>query len=284
MLPKRVLFLASCVALVAGADARALLAEPNAVRVAAVDEKDRVCVACKQFVTEGEQYINDPATLDKVALEVKKLCKDQGDESEQCERFMEDVVDYAVGFVNDKLTPKEFCARLGFCGGDETQTSGFSESNAFHCLVRQAVESPDDPPKPANAADCLKCKFGVSALHEAASSNETIDALVLKADDACEKYAKSLDLAKTCEAAVATYAPVVVAKATAFLADPAKVCVEIGMCPPPVLVGEQQTTASKSKAVFQKIVQLASEQAASMGGNTLSKISFLNAVRGGHVA
>jgi len=83
MLPKRVLFLASCVALVAGADARALLAEPNAVRVAAVDEKDRVCVACKQFVTEGEQYINDPATLDKVALEVKKLCKDQGDESEQ---------------------------------------------------------------------------------------------------------------------------------------------------------------------------------------------------------
>jgi len=222
---------------------------------------------------------------------------------------MEDVVDYAVGFVNDKLTPKEFCARLGFCGGDETQTSGFSESNAFHCLVRQAVESPDDPPKPANAADCLKCKFGVSALHEAASSNETIDALVLKADDACEvrvglsqiqrlfahtkltlsfiyrkKYAKSLDLAKTCEAAVATYAPVVVAKATAFLADPAKVCVEIGMCPPPVLVGEQQTTASKSKAVFQKIVQLASEQAASMGGNTLSKISFLNAVRGGHVA
>lgn len=200
---------------------------------------------------------------------------------------MEDVVDYAVGFVNDKLTPKEFCARLGFCGGDETQTSGFSESNAFHCLVRQAVESPDDPPKPANAADCLKCKFGVSALHEAVISNDTIDALVSKADDACEKYAASMDLATTCEAAVATYTPVVVEKATEFLSDPAKVCAQIGMCPPPIAPGESESESeiepereSESHRRFGKIVELASERLMMIGGNTLKGIAFLNAVRG----
>ena len=58
---------------------------------------------------------------------------------------MEDVVDYAVGFVNDKLTPKEFCARLGFCGGDDTPPRVFSESTSFHCFLRPAFASPCYP-------------------------------------------------------------------------------------------------------------------------------------------
>ena len=78
---KRVLFLGAFVALAAsGADARALLQEPGAV---AADPADLACGACKKFVAEGEEYINDPSTLDQVGEEIKKLCEDQA--SEQAE-------------------------------------------------------------------------------------------------------------------------------------------------------------------------------------------------------
>ena len=226
------------------------------------------------------------------------------------------MVDYAVGFVNDKLTPEDFCGELGFCGSELQSTeSGFCCGDKFSAMVRRAVSmelaeglSPElanpkafdtdnpntalDPtpsPNKPNAADCLKCKFGVSALHEAVISNDTIDALVSKADDACEKYAASMDLATTCEAAVATYTPVVVEKATEFLSDPAKVCAQIGMCPPPIAPGESESESeiepepereSESHRRFGKIVELASERLMMMGGNTLKGIAFLNAVRG----
>jgi hypothetical protein len=124
------------------------------------------------------------------------------------------------------------------------------------------------------AKDCLKCKFGVEALHEAVTSNETIQALLSKADDACEKYAAVLDLATTCEAAVATYAPEVVEKATAFLADPEKVCARIGMCPPP----------AAEEAEKKRAPSLASARFAEIGGKTVKKMAVLNAVRGGVVA
>ena len=53
-----------------------------------------------------------------------------------------------------------------------------------------------------------------------------------KAEEACAKYAASLGLESTCEAAVETYGPVVVNRATAFLADADKVRAELHMCPP----------------------------------------------------
>ena len=78
---KRVFFLGAFAALAAsGADARALLQEPGAV---AADPADLACGACKKFVAEGEEYINDPSTLDQVGEEIKKLCEDQA--SEQAE-------------------------------------------------------------------------------------------------------------------------------------------------------------------------------------------------------
>ena len=81
MSTKRVLFLGACVALAAaGADARALLRDSDAV---AADPADLACGACKKFVAQGEDYINDPSTLDQVGEEIKKLCEDQA--SEQAE-------------------------------------------------------------------------------------------------------------------------------------------------------------------------------------------------------
>tara|TARA_B100001778_G_C18419800_1_gene552752 strand:- start:99 stop:587 length:489 start_codon:yes stop_codon:yes gene_type:complete len=78
MSTKRVLFLGACVALAAsGADARALLQDPGAV---AADPEDLACVACKKFVADGEEYINDPSTLDQVSEEIKELCEDQAGE------------------------------------------------------------------------------------------------------------------------------------------------------------------------------------------------------------
>ena len=81
---KRVLFLGAFVALAAsGADARALLQEPGAV---AADPADLACGACKKFVAEGEEYINDPSTLDQVGEEIKKLCEDQAVEQAEMVR------------------------------------------------------------------------------------------------------------------------------------------------------------------------------------------------------
>jgi hypothetical protein len=81
---KRVFFLGAFAALAAsGADARALLQEPGAV---AADPADLACGACKKFVAEGEEYINDPSTLDQVGEEIKKLCEDQAGEQAEMVR------------------------------------------------------------------------------------------------------------------------------------------------------------------------------------------------------
>jgi hypothetical protein len=125
----------------------------------------------------------------------------------------------------------------------------------------------------------LKCKFGVEALHEAVTSNDTVAALLLKADDACEKYATAFDLASTCEAAVATYAPTIVEKATAFLADAEKVCAQIGMCPPPD--GDGADAASKNE---KENARLATARFSFARGSVLKKMAVVDAVRGGVVA
>ena len=184
---------------------------------------------------------------------------------------------YAIGIVNDDATPERTCAAVGFCPAPEG--AAFAPSPAMRATLTRATRA-DEPDgteaKPTRgAADCLKCKFGVEALHEAVTSNDTVAALLLKADDACEKYAAALDLATTCEAAVATYAPEIVQKATAFLADAGKVCARIGMCPPPELGerdGETPTTTT------------ASARFATIRGTVLKKMSVLDAVRGGLMA
>lgn len=184
---------------------------------------------------------------------------------------------YALGVVNDDVTPERACGAVGFCPAPEG--GAFAPSPAMRATLiandERTVEDARSAEPSPSAADCLKCKFGVEALHEAVTSNDTVAALLLKADDACEKYAAAFDLATTCEAAVATYAPEIVQKATAFLADAGKVCARIGMCPPPEL-GErdgQTPTTTTASARFAKI-----------RGTVLKKMSVLDAVRGGLMA
>lgn len=188
--------------------------------------------------------------------------------------MMEDAVRYALGVVNDDVTPERACGAVGFCPTPE-KPSAFAPSPAMRATLIENDERTAEDERSPSAADCLKCKFGVEALHEAVTSNDTVAALLLKADDACEKYATAFDLATTCEAAVATYAPEIVQKATAFLADAEKVCARIGMCPPPELGerdGETPTTTT------------ASARFATIRGTVMKQMSVLDAVRGGLVA
>ena len=201
---------------------------------------------------------------------------------------MEDAVEYALGVVNDDVTPEGACGAVGFCPGrDDGFASSFAASSELSSTLAVATRSLMDGPSrdvrdtDTSAADCLKCKFGVEALHEAVTSNDTVAALLLKADDACEKYATAFDLASTCEAAVATYAPTIVEKATAFLADAEKVCAQIGMCPPPdgdVVGADAESKNEKENA------RLATARFSFARGSVLKKMAVLDAVRGGVVA
>jgi hypothetical protein len=199
---------------------------------------------------------------------------------------MEDAVEYALGVVNDDVTPEGACGAVGFC--PETDSGfAFDASSELSSTLAVATRTLTDGPSlesdtdstSASAADCLKCKFGVEALHEAVTSNDTVAALLLKADDACEKYATAFDLASTCEAAVATYAPTIVEKATAFLADAEKVCAQIGMCPPPD--GGAADDESKNE---NENARLATARFSFARGSVLKKMAVLDAVRGGVVA
>lgn len=193
---------------------------------------------------------------------------------------MEDAVEYALGVVNDDVTPEGACGAVGFCPETDGSASSFDASAELSSTLAVATRTRMDLPSlesdtDTSAADCLKCKFGVEALHEAVTSNDTVAALLLKADDACEKYATAFDLASTCEAAVATYAPTIVEKATAFLADAEKVCAQIGMCPPP------DGADDKSK---KENARLATARFSFARGSVLKKMAVLDAVRGGVVA
>ena len=197
---------------------------------------------------------------------------------------MEDAVEYALGVVNDDVTPEGACGAVGFC--PETDSGfAFDASSELSSTLAVATRTLTDGPSlesdtdstSASAADCLKCKFGVEALHEAVTSNDTVAALLLKADDACEKYATAFDLASTCEAAVATYAPTIVEKATAFLADAEKVCAQIGMCPPPD--GDDDESKNENENA-----RLATARFSFARGSVLKKMAVLDAVRGGVVA
>lgn len=203
---------------------------------------------------------------------------------------MEDAVEYALGVVNDDVTPERACGAVGFC--PETDGFAFAASSETRSTLAVATRTlmeghslESDTKK--SAADCLKCKFGVEALHEAVTSNDTVAALLLKADDACEKYATAFDLASTCEAAVATYAPEIVQKATAFLADAEKVCAQIGMCPPPDgsnKKGAETRTANDASKNARLATARFSFASASSRGSVLKKMAVLDAVRGGVVA
>lgn len=201
---------------------------------------------------------------------------------------MEDAVEYALGVVNDDVTPERACGAVGFC----PETDGFafaasSETRSTLAVATRTLMEGHSLESDTSAADCLKCKFGVEALHEAVTSNDTVAALLLKADDACEKYATAFDLASTCEAAVATYAPEIVQKATAFLADAEKVCAQIGMCPPPDgsnKKGAETRTANDASKNARLATARFSFASASSRGSVLKKMAVLDAVRGGVVA
>ena len=136
---------------------------------------------------------------------------------------MEDAVDYAVDYMNTRITPDAACAEANLCPGAAADDAG----DALSAVLKEASSSA----APSPAADCLKCKFGVEALHQAFTSNETVTAMEQKAEEACAKYAASLGLESTCEAAVESDGPVVVIAPPRSSPTPIR-CARSCTCPP----------------------------------------------------
>lgn len=178
--------------------------------------------------------------------------------------------------MNTRLTPDSACASAGLCpelppapGPDALPPLELTPEFA-RLIAAEASEAPAPDP----SADCLKCKFGVAALYQAVTSNATVTAAEVKADEACAKYGAALDLVKTCQAAVATYAPKLIAQATDFLADADKVCAELHMCPPgPDAAKAEEAPAPKREAFASPFKRV--------GAQVLKRIGFIGAVRGG---
>ena len=193
----------------------------------------------------------------------------------QCEKLFEDALDYALDVMNTRLTPDSACASAGLCpelppapGPDALPPLELTPEFA-RLIAAEASEAPAPDP----SADCLKCKFGVAALYQAVTSNATVTAAEVKADEACAKYGAALDLVKTCQAAVATYAPKLIAQATDFLADADKVCAELHMCPPVDAAEAEEAPAPKREAFASPFKRV--------GAQVLKRIGFIGAVRGG---
>jgi hypothetical protein len=124
---KRVFFLGAFAALAAsGADARALLQEPGAV---AADPADLACGACKKFVAEGEEYINDPSTLDQVGEEIKKLCEDQAGEQAEMVRSVREA--RARNALHTRPRPETRQIRKGRVTSDVTSKNHETFSGSF---------------------------------------------------------------------------------------------------------------------------------------------------------
>ena len=179
----------------------------------------------------------------------------------------------SLDVMNTRLTPDSACASAASASsspapGPATRSRPLELTPEFARLI--AAEA-SEAPAPDPSADCLKCKFGVAALYQAVTSNATVTAAEVKADEACAKYGAALDLVKTCQAAVATYAPKLVRRRRISSPTPTKSA--RSSCAPRRrrrgrggARAEREAFASPFKRV---------------GAQALKRIGFIGAVRGG---
>jgi len=200
------------------------------------------CETCEEFVTMGEAYLNDPATLNAITDKVNEVCETYAGTKHEamCESMLEMYVQKAIDVINTDYTPDVLCAEAKLCPGDEPSEADearvATEPTEIPASLREVIErgsAVDAPAPPHPSTDCLKCEFGVESLHAAITSNATVQSIMNEAEKACEKYAAAFDMSATCEAAIETYGPELVDAAGKYIEDAHKVCSELGMCIPP---------------------------------------------------
>lgn len=201
-----------------------------------------MCETCEEFVTMGEAYLNDPATLNAITDKVNEVCETYAGTKHEamCESMLEMYVQKAIDVINTDYTPDVLCAEAKLCPGDEPSGADearvATEPTEVPASLREVIErgsAVDAPAPPHPSTDCLKCEFGVESLHAAITSNATVQSIMNEAEKACEKYAAAFDMSATCEAAIETYGPELVDAAGKYIEDAHKVCSELGMCIPP---------------------------------------------------
>ena len=209
-----------------------------------------MCDDCEQFVAMGEAYLNENETQAFVKHEIKKACKEAGDQAKMCVALLDAGLEYALEFVNGPGgTPEAVCKDAQLCSG-EASVHAVVSSSAITALV---VEGATATAETDDARDCLKCKFAIEAMHAAITSNDTVAHLLDRAESLCETYAARFQMDAECAALVRAYGPQLIADVGAKLADAEAVCVSIGMCPAPALGGEHKADAAVQKVI--RVVQ-----------------------------
>jgi len=243
-------------------------------------EPSPMCETCEEFVTMGEAYLNDPATLNAIADKVNEVCETYAGTKHEsmCESLLEMYVQKAIDVINTDFTPDVLCADAKLCPEEapndgETRAATEPPDN-LPASLREVIErgSAVDAPAPPPSTDCLKCEFGVESLHAAITSNATVQSLLNEAEKACEKYAAAFDMSATCEAAIETYGPELVNAAGKYIEDAHKVCSELGMCTPP---SETVTEADSKKTRRRERMKKLKARAMAIAGLKLKNIALI---------
>ena len=103
-------------------------------------------------------------------------------------------LDYALDVMNTRLTPDSACASAGLCPGSPAARADDAPPELTPEFARLIAAEASVLPGALTRAPCLKCKFGVAALYQAVTSNATVTAAEVKADEACAKYGRGAGL------------------------------------------------------------------------------------------
>jgi len=86
------------------------------------------CDLCITVVTALEDFITDDTTMDQILSKVEEICSSLGALEGLCIQIIEGYLpDIISGILENKLDPKQICALIGLCDGDETTVTPTTE-------------------------------------------------------------------------------------------------------------------------------------------------------------
>merc|ERR1712002_906909 len=86
------------------------------------------CDLCIAVVEGLENFITDDTTMDQILAKVEEICSSLGALEGLCIQIIEGYLpDIISGILENKLDPKQICALIGLCDGDETTVTPTTE-------------------------------------------------------------------------------------------------------------------------------------------------------------